>query len=83
VGARWDLVSSGNDFALAGANPVPPDLMSPDERLAELARIVAAGLLRLRRQSHSSSRHLRDFRLDLSPDRSVHATTGMRRKVAR
>ena len=57
--------------------------MTSDERLTELAGILATGLLRLRRQSHSDSSPLRDFRLDFSPDRSVHATTGKRRKVAR
>ena len=75
--------TSFHDHLLAGANSLHPDLMTSDERLTELARILAAGLLRLHRQSISNSSLLRDFRLDFSANRSVHATTGKRRKVAR
>lgn len=31
-------------------NPLPPDQLTPAERLAELAEILAAGLIRLRAQ---------------------------------
>lgn len=37
--------------SLAGPNSLPPDQMSADARLAELGRIIAAGILRLREQS--------------------------------
>ena len=66
------------------SNPLNPDLMTPAERLGEIAKILAAGLLRLRQREKSSNGNgLRDFRLDFPPHRSVHATTRQRRKVAR
>ena len=34
------------DHCLSGGNPLSPDLMSAEERLAELAQILATGLLR-------------------------------------
>jgi len=75
---------SRHDHPLAGANCLHPDLMTSDERLTELARILAAGLLRLRwRESEKHVSHLEKNSLDFSADRSVHATTRKRRKVAR
>jgi hypothetical protein len=69
---------------LTGANPMPPDLMTADQRLTEIGTILAAGLIRLRRRhSAAETSSSGDFRLDFSPARSVHATTGKRRKVAR
>ena len=69
---------------VAGANPLHPDLMTSDERLTELARILATGLLRLRRrENHRRDSDVEKNSLDFSPARSVHATTGKRRKVAR
>ena len=66
------------------SNPLSPDLMTADERLNELAQILAAGLLRLRRQeSEKPISHLEKKRLDFSPDRSVHATARQRRQVRR
>lgn len=57
----------------AGTDPVLG--MSADERLAEVARILALGILRLRaRRSHKNSRdpnHLREFGLDFAPQQSV------------
>ena len=45
----------------------------PNERLAELAEILAAGVLRLRvRNSARKSRDLREFPLDLAARPSVH-----------
>ena len=71
------------DYCRAGGNPLPSDLMTPEERLDEVARILAAGLVRLRHQeSRSDRRRLEKNSLDFSPARSVHATTGKRRKVA-
>jgi hypothetical protein len=58
--------------------------MTADERLKEIAEILANGLLRLRR-CHSE-RHASDLernRLDFSRGRSVHATTLKRRQVRR
>ena len=65
-------------------NALRPDLMTADERLTEVAQILARGLLRLRRretQRHCS--HLERNSLDFSPDRSVHATARQRRTVRR
>lgn len=33
-------------------NPLPPDMLSPAERRAELCRLLAAGLVRLRLQEN-------------------------------
>ena len=72
------------DRCLAGSNPLPPDLMTADERLSEVAQILAAGLVRLRRAQYPSDHgRLEKNSLDFSADRSVHATTGKRRRVAR
>ena len=38
------------DRCLAGANALAPDLMTAEQRLSEVAQILAAGLMRLRRQ---------------------------------
>ena len=69
------------DRCLAGANALSPDLMTADERLNELAQILAAGLIRLRRRESMSAAARGDFRLDFSPERSVHATARQRRQV--
>jgi hypothetical protein len=72
------------DRCLAGGNPLPPDLMTADERLTETAQICAAGILRLRRQeAEKHVSHLEKNGLDFSPDRSVHATARQRRQVPR
>jgi hypothetical protein len=56
---------------MAGPNPLRPDLMTASERLAEVAAILAAGLVRLRsRQSSRVSAHARESSLDCSPDQS-------------
>jgi hypothetical protein len=68
---------------LAGGNPLNPDLMTAEERLTELAQILAAGLIRLRRRQSISAAGSGDFRLDFSPERSVHATARQRREVRR
>jgi hypothetical protein len=75
--------SRGPAHCLAGGNPLCPDLMTADERLTELAQILAAGLIRLRRRQSISAAGSRDFRLDFSPERSVHATAPRRRQVRR
>ena len=73
------------DRCLAGANALAPDLMTADERLTELAQILAAGFMRLRRCEVDERRGpvREDFRLDFSPERSVHATARQRRQVRR
>jgi hypothetical protein len=72
------------DRCLAGANALAPDLMTPAERLDEIARLLAAGLLRLcRRQASTYQRDPEKNGLDFSPDRSVHATARRRREVRR
>jgi hypothetical protein len=66
------------------SNPLPPHLMSADERLTEVAQILAAGLMRLRQRQHlNDRRRLEKNNLDFSPDRSVHATAPKRRQVRR
>ena len=66
------------------SNPLSPDLMTPDERLDEVAQILAAGLVRLRqRECDSDCSRLEKNDLDLSPDRSVHASARQRREVRR
>jgi hypothetical protein len=71
------------DYCYAGANSLAPDLMTADERLTELGEILAAGFLRLRRRASTSPAGSGDFCLDLSPERSVHATARQRKLVRR
>jgi hypothetical protein len=53
--------------------------MTAEERLDELAEILAAGILRVRRKLRGDDRRDR-VRLDFSPDRSMHADRSRRRK---
>jgi len=59
-------------------NPLCPDLMTPAERLDEVARLMALGYLRLRarRQAENANNpnHLREFGLDFPAERSVSDT---------
>jgi hypothetical protein len=71
------------DCCYAGANPLAPDLMNAAERLDEIAEILAAGLRRLRRRGSTTPAGAGDFRLDFSPERSVHATAPQQRQVRR
>jgi hypothetical protein len=72
------------DHCLAGGNSLPPDLMTAEERLTEVAQILAAGLIRLRqRQLPNGHSRLEKNDLDFSADRSVHATPRKRRQVRR
>ena len=58
--------------------------MTADERLSEVAQILAAGLVRLRqRQSLNDRSSLQKNSLDFSLERSVHATARQRREVRR
>ena len=65
-------------------NPLSPSLMSSGERRAELCRLLALGLIRLRaRQAGGQSSELSDetgeSSLHFPPDRSGHATPTDRR----
>jgi hypothetical protein len=63
-------------------NPLNPDRMSTKERLAEVTRILALGLIRLRaRQSSQVSELTREVPLHIPPDQSGHAKP-KRRRVA-
>ena len=57
------------------ANPLNPNRMTPAERLAELGRILAAGLIRMRANKSSplSADRAETF-VDLSGPKSGHAT---------
>jgi hypothetical protein len=63
-------------------NPLNPDRMSAKERLAEVTRLLALGLIRLlARQSSQLSELPRESSLHFPPDRSGHAKP-KRRRVA-
>jgi hypothetical protein len=83
VSAQTSFGLHNPDRCVVGANALAPDLMSAEERLTEVARILAAGLLRLRRSGSISTAGSGDFRVDFSPERSVHATAGQRRQLRR
>lgn len=54
-------------------NPLPPDLMTAAERLAEIGEILAAGLTRLRaRRREAEARRSGESSLDFPSDQSVH-----------
>lgn len=56
-------------------NPLDPNRMSPAERLAELGRILAAGLIRMKaRQSSPLSSDRGESSVDLCQPKSGHAT---------
>ena len=55
-------------------NALSPDRMTPQERLAEVAEILSAGLMRLSAAKSSSlSAHCADSFVDFMPDQSRHA----------
>ena len=57
-------------------SPLHPNNMTPDERLAEIAEILARGLIRLHAHEASPlSADDRDSFVDLPPHRSGHAAT--------
>lgn len=58
-------------IAQSHPNALAPDQMTPDARIAELGRIVAAGVLRMREQSSSLSAGDGDSSLAIPPARSV------------
>jgi hypothetical protein len=74
----WTVTTPPITAAQDGANPLPPDLMPPAERLDEVARLLALGYLRLRarRQAEKTNdpNHLRGFGLDFRGVGSVSDT---------
>ncbi|APH70600.1 hypothetical protein BSQ44_03765 [Aquibium oceanicum] len=56
-------------------NPIHPGHMTPDERIGEVCRILARGLVRLKaRQSRQVSGDRGESCLHFPPDRSGHGT---------
>jgi hypothetical protein len=63
-------------------NQLKPEMMTPDERLAELGEILARGLIRLHaREASPLSADDRDSFVDLPPHRSGHANAPKRKKA--
>ena len=61
-------------------NALGPDRMTPNERLAEVTRILALGLIRLRtRQSRQVSELMGEIPLHIPPAQSGHAKRPRRR----
>ena len=62
--------------SLAGPNAIAPERMTPDERIAEIGRILSLGLIRLHTaKSTSLSGDRRDSCLDFPADQRRHADT--------
>ena len=58
-------------------NALDPARMSPAERLTELGRILAAGLIRMKtRKSNGLSADRAESSVDFRPPKSGHATRG-------
>lgn len=56
-------------------NPLPPDMMSPAERRAELCRLLALGLVRLRLREHGKDpENIGEIRLHSPAKQCRHAT---------
>lgn len=68
--------------SLAGPNAIAPERMTPDERIAEIGRILGLGLVRLHAaKSTSLSDDCGDSCLDFPPDQRRHADTRNKRKA--
>ncbi|SEG23317.1 hypothetical protein SAMN05421751_11832 [Jhaorihella thermophila] len=66
--------------SLRRPNPLPPDMLSPAERRAELCRLLAAGLVRLRmRENGQLTAEKGEFPLHNSLDQSGSAGPTNRR----
>lgn len=62
--------------SLAGPNAIAPERMTPDERIAEVGRILGMGLIRLNAvKSTSLSDDCGDSCLDFQTDQRRHADT--------
>jgi hypothetical protein len=82
---RWLFINIGplsdRRLFMKRPNPLPPDRMTPTAHLAELADILALGILRLRaRRKPRETNDVSEFRLDCSPDRSGHGRTSRTRR---
>jgi hypothetical protein len=65
---------------MPGPNPISPDQMTAEERIAELGQLLALGLMRLHaRKSSRLSADCGDSSVDFVPDRSGHADAPKRR----
>jgi hypothetical protein len=61
-------------------NPLNPDHMTADDRIAEICKILSSGLIRLQaRKSSSLSADPRDSSVDFAAVRSRHADASTRR----
>ena len=70
------------DVARVGLNAIDPDRLTPEERVAEVGCILAAGVLRLHAgKSRSLSADSGDSYLDFSADQRRHADTLTRGKA--
>ncbi len=68
--------------SLAGPNAIDPERMTPEDRIAEIGRILGLGLVRLHgAKSTSLSAGCGDSYLDYSPNQRRHADTRMKRKA--
>ena len=77
---RWSM--KFDPGAIGRPNPLHPNHMTAEERLAELGQILARGLIRLHAQKSSAlSADRGDNSVDFSPDQSGHAVTPKRRKA--
>ena len=66
------------------ANPLHPNRMSPAERVAEIGRILAAGLIRMKASKSSAlSADRGESTVDLSGPKSGHATRNSQRGMTR
>jgi hypothetical protein len=65
---------------MAGPNALSPEQMGAIERVEELGKLMAAGLMRLQaRQSSQLSADCGDSSVDFLPDQSGHAAAPTRR----
>jgi hypothetical protein len=75
VGAHTSSGIPGLDRCFAGANALAPDLMTGEERLSEVARLLALGFLRLRarrrQEKANDPNHLRSLGLDFDAEGRV------------
>lgn len=66
------------DTPTAGPNAIDPARMTPEERMAEIGRILGAGLVRLHAgQSSELSADIGESCLDFSPPQRRHANPGL------
>lgn len=70
----------GSVGEMSGPNPINPRHLTSDERRAEVCRLLALGLIRLRgRQSSQVFADAGETSLHFPPDRSGHANPKRRR----